>query len=185
MPNILYYSTNCEHCRSLLSNLSKNNYENTMYFSVDSRETINEKTYLILSDGSKVLLPVHVTQVPSLLIVDDKTNKNTLIIGNDILGFFEKDTNKTSEEPSSFELNINRSEIVSDNFSYFDTNSDDLMACGDGGLKQMHNYTGLEEIHKIITPPEEYTPNTIGNDEKTYEQLIQERENELNMINNT
>ena len=45
MPNILYYSTNCPHCRKLLSVLSKNKYENTMFFSVDNREMVNEKTF--------------------------------------------------------------------------------------------------------------------------------------------
>lgn len=184
MPNILYYSTNCSHCRKLLSVLSKNKYENTMFFSVDNREIVNEKTFLILSDGSRVLLPVHITQVPSLLIVDDKTNKNNLIVGNEILNFFEEkmeQTEKKIEDPASFELSGQRSEVVSDSFSFFDANSEEMMACGDGGLKQMHNYTALDEIHKITTPPEEYTPNTIGNDSKSYEKLIEERESELRM----
>ncbi len=179
MPNILYYSTNCSHCRKLLSVLSKNKYENTMFFSVDNREIVNEKTYLILSDGSRVLLPIHITKVPSLLIVDDKTNKNELILGNKILNFFEEKEPLEKEDPMSFALNGERNEIVSDSFSFLDTNSDEMMACGDGGLKQMHNYTALDEIHKITTPPEEYTPNTIGNDSKSYEKLLEERELEL------
>jgi len=155
-----------------------------MFFSVDNREMVNEKTFLILSDGSRVLLPVHITQVPSLLIVDDKTNKNNLIIGNKILNFFEEkmeQTEKKIEDPASFELSGQRSEVVSDSFSFFDTNSEEMMACGDGGLKQMHNYTALDEIHKITTPPEEYTPNTIGNDTKSYEKLLEERESEIRM----
>lgn len=179
MPNILYYSTNCTHCRKLLNILSKNKYENTMFFSVDNREIVNEKTYLILSDGSRVLLPIHVTQVPSLLIIDDKTNKNNLIIGKDILDFFEEKTEIIKEEPKSYELMGNKSEIISDNFSFFDSQSDELLACGDGGLKQMHNYSGLDEIHKISTPSEDYVPNTIGNDTKSYDDLIKQRELEL------
>ena len=179
MPNILYYSTNCEHCRKLLTILSKNKYENTMFFSVDNRETVNEKTYLILSDGSRVLLPVHITQVPSLLIIDDKTNKNNLMTGKEILSFFEEKTEKKDEEPISYELKGQTCEIASDTFSFLDMHSDELMACGNGGLKQMHNYTALDEIHKIITPPDDYTPNTIGNEPKTIERLLEEREQQL------
>ncbi len=179
MPNILYYSTNCEHCRKILNILSKNKYENTMFFSVDNREIVNDKTYLILSDGSRVLLPVHVTQVPSLLIIDDKTNKNNLLVGKAILEFFEENTEVVNEEPTSFELKGQISEIASDTFSFLDMDSDELMACGNGGLKQMHNYTALDEMHKIITPPDEYTPNTIGNETKTLEKLLEERELEI------
>ena len=179
MPNILYYSTNCEHCRELLTILSKNKYENTMFFSVDNREIVNEKTYLILSDGSRVLLPMHVTQVPSLLIIDDKTNKNVLMTGKQILSYFEEKPETKNEEPLSFELKEQTSKISSDTFSFLDMDSDELMACGNGGLKQMHNYTALDEIHKIITPPDEYTPNTIGNEAKTMDQLLEKRELEL------
>lgn len=180
MPNILYYSTNCEHCRKILSILSKNKYENTMFFSVDNREIVNDKTYLVLSDGSRVLLPVHVTQVPSLLIIDDKTQKNNLIIGKAILEFFEEKTQtKEQEEPTSFQLVNQASQIVSDTFSFLDMDSDELMACGNGGLKQMHNYTALDEMHKIMTPPEDYTPNTIGNETKSMEKLLEERELDL------
>ena len=180
MPNILYYSTNCEHCRKILSILSKNKYENTMFFPVDNREVVNEKTYLILSDGSRVLLPLHVSQVPSLLIIDDNTKKNNLIIGNAILNYFEDKTEmKEEEEPSSFELKGQTNHIASDTFSFLDMGSDELMACGDGGLKQMHNYTALDEIHKIVTPPDDYTPNTIGNEPKNMEKLMKDRELEL------
>ena len=76
MPNIIYYSSNCDNCLKLLNTIGNKKLENTLYFSVDSRETINNQTFLILENGSRVLLPINITKVPSLLLLDDKTNKN-------------------------------------------------------------------------------------------------------------
>ena len=84
-------------------------------------------------------------------------------------------------ELKPFVLGTKTGEIVSDSFSFLDTSADDLLANGNGGLKQLHNYTTLDEIHKIVTPPENYTPNTIGNDENNMDNLIKQRENEIKM----
>lgn len=184
MPNILYYSTNCPVCNNLLSDLAKDKYENMLFFSVDSREVVDNKTYLILSNGSRVLLPVHVTCVPSLLLIDDTTQKNTLITGKEILKYFGETTDKQKEEDielKPFVLGTKTGGIVSDSFSFLDTPADDLLANGNGGLKQLHNYTTLDEIHKIVTPPENYTPNTIGNDENNMDNLLKQRESEIKM----
>ena len=75
MPNILYYSRNCQNSQSLLAILNKSPPKDTMFFSVDSRENTPTGTYLILDNGSRVLLPVNVLQVPSLLVIDEMTKK--------------------------------------------------------------------------------------------------------------
>ena len=69
--------------------------------------------------------------------------------------------------------------VVSDTFSYLSTAADDLLAEGSGGLEQLHNYSTLDMIHKINTPPDNYTPNKISTDGKNLEDLQKEREYEL------
>lgn len=183
MPNILYYSSYCDNCQKLLSQLSKNKYKNTMFFSVDSRETANGQTFLILSNGSRVVLPVNVTQVPSLLIIDDNTKKNTLTIGNDIYKYFNINLDGTSKKKEVDDIMCYKlggsNQVPSDTFSFLETSSDDLLAEGNGGLQQLHNYSTLDYIHNIETPPDNYTPNTISHDEKNLDDLQKEREIEL------
>ena len=183
MPNILYYSSYCDNCQKLLSSLSKNKYENTMFFSVDSRETVNNQTYLILSNGSRVVLPVNVTQVPSLLIIDENTKKNTLTVGKDIYKYFnievDGSTSKKKEVDDVVAFELGGNQVPSDTFSYLETSSDDLLATGNGGLQQLHNYSTLDVIHNIETPPDNYTPNTISHDDRNLDDLKKERELEL------
>lgn len=204
MPNILYYSSYCENCQKLLAELAHVKHENTMFFSVDSRETINNVTYLILSNGSKVVLPPNVQQVPSLLLIDDNTKKHNLLVGPQIYEFFKISTKKTAansqeqltenpenpeideriNDPAAFHISGGPSnQVPSDTFSFIDTDADDLMASGNGGLQQLHNYSTLDYVHKITTPKEEYTPNTISNDSKSIDDIRKERESQMQTIN--
>ena len=209
MPNILYYSSYCENCQKLLAELAHVKHENTMFFSVDSRETINNVTYLILSNGSKVVLPPNVQQVPSLLMIDDNTKKHNLIVGSQIYEFFKINIKSTAsntsnanaqqeqltkngnpgmdepiDDPAVFHMSGGpSSQVPSDTFSFLDTHADDLMASGNGGLQQLHNYSTLDYVHTISTPKEEYTPNTISNDGKSIDDIKKERDSQLQTIN--
>ena len=53
-----------------------------------------------------------------------------------------------------------------------------MSAKGDGGLRQMHQYATLIMLIKY-KPPEDYEPNTIGNQGMTLEQIQQQRNAEL------
>ena len=53
-------------------------------------------------------------------------------------------------------------EFMSDQYCYLDLSADQLKAKGSGGLRQMHNYTTLDYVDKIETPPDEYVPDKIG-----------------------
>ena len=196
MPNIIYYSSNCDKCIKLLSAIGNKKLENTLYFSVDKRENVDNQTYLILENGSRVLLPLNITSVPSLLIIDENTNKNTLKKGNEIYSYLNinisnsnsnsniNNTNniKDEEDISCYSLNSKPEYIVSDTFSYIETSADDLLAEGDGGLSQLHNYSTLDAIHKIHTPKDNYLANTIGNDNKSIDDFKKDREAELRNI---
>ena len=52
---------------------------------------------------------------------------------------------------------------MSDHFSYLDQNSNSLAAKGDGGLRQMHNFSRLNDTLTIETPPEDYVSEKLGN----------------------
>ena len=81
-------------------------------------------------------------------------------------------------EPSSYELKSSYGNSVSsDNFSFWDMESNDLSAKGNGGIRQMHTYSGLIEDTKINTPEENYDSKKIG--EVSIEQLQSKRQNEL------
>ena len=185
MPNIIYYSSNCDNCIKLLNTIGNKKLENTLYFSVDTREIVNNQTFLILENGSRVLLPINITKVPSLLLIDDKTNKNIVKFGTEIYDYLNLNKQENVKEEvehediSAFTLGSKMDNVVSDTFSYLSTEADDLLAEGAGGLEQLHNYTTLDMIHKINTPPDNYTPNKISNDGKSLEDLQKQREYEL------
>lgn len=187
MPEILYYSTFCERCADLLNLLAHKKPPDVMYFSVDTREVVNNVTYLILSNGSRVVLPVTITKVPALLCMDEATNKNIVIFGKDLYTHFnvknpeDKSIDNNNVEVQSYRLTNGATFVTSDTFSFLNTDNSDLMAQGDGGLQQLHHYSALDAYHNINTPNEDYTPNTIGND-KSLEDFKKERDHDLRSI---
>ena len=60
-----------------------------------------------------------------------------------------------------------------------------MSAKGDGGLRQMHQYAALEFNDKIDTPPDNYEPNTIGNQGMSMEQIQLQRNSEIPQIERT
>ena len=79
-------------------------------------------------------------------------------------------------EPSAFALNAMGGGgfgVVSDNYSFLDQTADSLSAKGDGGLRQLHQYATVEMRDNIDTPPDNYTPDKVG--DVSMEQLQQQR----------
>ena len=68
---------------------------------------------------------------------------------------------------------MNSSGVSSDNYSFLDQSIDALSAKGDGGLRQLRNNVRLEYTDNIETPPDDYTPNKVG--EVSLDKLQQER----------
>jgi hypothetical protein len=130
-----------------------------------------------------VLLPPQIDRVPSLLLI----NNNQIIYGDDIYNYLkpeEKVINNISTnfqgEPECFSFgnsNASTLNVVSDNFSFLDQKSDSMLAKGDGGMRQLYNYATINNNDSIETPPDTYSPDTIGN--VSLEKLQEER-NKLN-----
>ena len=79
-------------------------------------------------------------------------------------------------EPSAYALHNNlMGGVLSDNYSFLDQTNDSLSAKGDGGLRQMYNYATISQMDSIATPPETYSPDTIGN--ISIEKLQEQRNN--------
>jgi hypothetical protein len=151
MSCILYYSKYCEVSKKYLQILSKSNIQNDIHFiCIDKRvKDANNKTYIILENGQKIILPENVTKVPALLLLNQGYQ---VLYGDKILEFLKprqevevRQATQNNMEPMAFSLGGGGgfSDIVSDQYSYLDQDAHDLSAEGNGGMRQMHNYVDL------------------------------------------
>lgn len=150
MSSILYYSKYCEVCKKYLQILSKMNVQNDTHFiCIDKRIKENNKTYIVLENGQKIILPDNVTKVPALLLL---TKGYQVLYGEQILSNFKprqevavRQATQNNMEPMAFSFGGGGGfgDIVSDQYSFLDQNEEDLKATGNGGMRQMHNYVDL------------------------------------------
>lgn len=197
MSSILYYSNFCEHSKKLLQGISKTQLNKDIHFiCIDQRVKENNKTFIVLQNGQKIVLPENITRVPALLLL----NKNyEVLYGEAINQYFKpKQESQVMEatynnlEPMAFSIESGGfGAIVSDNYSFLDMNSEELEAKGDGGLRQMHNYVDLSyESSRIQTLEDDADPKGSNKIPQglTIEQLQKQREDEFQKIypkNNT
>lgn len=175
MKELLYFSNYCENSKKLLSILSKSSISKGIDFiCVDKRSKNADGTFsIILTNGFKVDLPPTITKVPALLLPN---HGYQVLFGDQIYQHLqpkEKQTmmqaTRNQGEPESFALGAGNYGISSDNFCYLDIASDDLMAKGSGGMRQMHNYVTVDNKGlSIETPPDDYTPDKVSHTD--YEQ---------------
>lgn len=167
MSKILYYSNYCENSKKLLSTVVKSNIKNDIHFiCIDKRVQRNNKTYVVLENNNEIVLPNTITCVPSILIINENYR---VITGDDIYKLINpiiENSNKTVcnnvGEPSAYMLSNNFDNVCSDNYSFLDQNTDELSTKGNGGLRQMHNYASIDFLENINTPPDEYSPDKVG-----------------------
>ena len=184
MSSILYYSNFCENSKKILSILSKSEVKNNVHFiCIDKRIQKNNKIYVILDNYQEILLPNNITSVPSLLSIKDNYK---VIVGENILNYLNPVINNMQnnmqnniiDEPVSFSINSTpMSGIVSDVYSFLDQSTDELSAKGEGGLRQLYNYSTINRVDRIETPPDDYIPDKIG------EVNIKNIESERNQLN--
>jgi len=194
MSSILYYSNFCEHSKKLLQTLSKTQVNKDIHFiCIDKRiKDQDGKIYIILENGQRIVMPENVTKVPALLLLNQNYN---VLYGDDIYSYLKpkqevvmKQATMNNMEPMAFSLGGNSfGGIVSDNYSFLDMDADALNAKGNGGLRQMHNYYGLNSDDKIETPSDDFSyKQSKTQDNMTIEQLQSQREQEIKaLIGNT
>jgi len=150
MSSIFYYSKYCETSKKYLQVLSKTNVQKDIHFiCIDKRtkDAANNKTYIVLDNGEKIILPENVTHVPALLLLNQAYN---VLFGDQILNYLKpqqevevKKATYNNMEPMAFSFGGGFSSVVSDQYSFLDQAPEELEAKGNGGLRQLHNYADL------------------------------------------
>jgi hypothetical protein len=149
MSCILYYSKYCEVSKKYIQILSKSNIQKDIHFiCIDKRvKDANNKTYIILENGQKIILPENVSRVPALLLL---TQGYQVLYGEQILQHLKpqqqvevRQATQNNMEPLAFSFGSGFNNIVSDQYSFLDQAPEDLEAKGNGGMRQMHNYVDL------------------------------------------
>jgi hypothetical protein len=192
MSSILYYSNFCEHCKTLLKNLAKSNAREQLHFiCIDNRRQEGQKTYIMMENGSELVMPPQIKMVPALLLLTDDFS---VVYGEDIYNHLKPQETKTNQvatqnnlEPLAFSLGSYSTSmygIVSDQFSFIDMPSEELKAQGSGGMRQMHNYLPIEfQQQGPIYTPDEASSGSVQNvkisSDMTIEKIRQSREQEL------
>ena len=184
MSSILYYSNYCENCKGLLQTISKwPGVQTDMHFlNIDKRtKKSNGATYIILENGQEILLPPTITKVPALLLLNQGHH---VLFGKDINKHLEpqqivqrKTATHNNGEPLAFSISGSLYGVASDNYSFLDQDADSLAAKCDGGMRQQHHYATLDYDSNIDTPPDTYSPDTIGS--VSMEQLQQKRNSDV------
>ena len=190
MSSILYYSNFCEHSKKLIQTISKANISKDIHFiCIDKRtKDTNNKVYIILENGQKIIMPENVSRVPALLLL----NQNYQVLyGESIVQHLKpkqealiKKATQNNLEPMAFGFGGSFGNVTSDQYSFLDMDSDSLSAKGNGGTRQMHNYVDLNYSDNISTPEDEQDYKSAGkiSGDLTVEQLLQQREQDLQKL---
>ena len=189
MSSILYYSNFCDHSKKLLQTLSKAGIHKDIHFiCIDKRtKDADNKLYILLENGQKIIMPENITRVPALLLLNNNYN---VLYGEAILQHLKpkqemavKQATMNNIEPMAFSFGGSGGySVASDQYSFLDMNADEMSAKGNGGLRQMHNYVDLNYIDKISAPSENEGHKKGANklpEGLTVEQLQQQREQEF------
>lgn len=169
MSSVLYFSNHCDNCKQLLQFLSRSPQAKDIYFvCVDKRVKQNDgSTHIILPNGSALLLPPNITRVPALLLLN---KGNHVLFGSDITNFlrpaeiaYDNLATMGNGEPIAYAFGSGSSGwgVESDSYSFVDQDPESLLATGNGGLRQMHNYVTPDFVGEIETPPDNYAPDKV------------------------
>ena len=163
MDFIFYYSNYCKHSKEVIQFLTKNGLIDKMNCICIDKRYRDPKTgtmNILMENGRTVILPVNVTNVPSLLQIK---NNFTVLVGEDIIKHFQPKVQSQMEiatgfqhEPSHFSFH-DAGSVVSEKYTYYNMTSDELSAKGYGKNRQMHNYLDANHNPTMLNlPPETY-----------------------------
>jgi hypothetical protein len=184
--DILYYSNYCTHSQNIIRYLAKNDLRNKISFiCIDkrTRDPKNNQLYVILENGTRVILPPNVHSVPALLLVRENYK---VVLGDDIIKHYEPYTEelktvatKQNGEPMAFSLSGASAPVVSEQYTLYSLTPEELSSKGNGGRRQLHNYVSAsQDVIMIQTPPDNYRPDKLANN-VTVESLQTQRNEEL------
>lgn len=188
MNNILFYSNYCENSKKVLTELTKTQMKEELYYiCIDKRtKRSNGAIYIILENGQEIMMPKAVTAVPCLLLLNEG---HKTIMGDEIVHYFQPKQDQLNNvatlnngEPLAFSFGSLNTGVSSDSFSFWDMSSDDLSAKGEGGVRQMYNYATPEYANEINTPEDKAVANTIGKEGMTMDKIMAQRNEEVDKL---
>ena len=197
MSSIVYYSNFCEHSKKLLQVLGKSQLTKEVHFiCIDKRiKEADGNTYIVLENGQKIIMPNVINQVPALMLIADNFR---VLYGDNIYEHLKpkalqqqqqqqqpqeirsqsmQPMTSTEFEPECFSFGGSSSSVVSDQYSFIES---DTSAKGDGGMNQLHKYVTIDYADSISSVPkdEPLSSNKIPRD-LTIEQLEAKRKQEI------
>jgi hypothetical protein len=148
MSCILYYSNYCEVCKKYLKLISNAGFQKDIHFiCIDKRVEKDGKTFIVLENGQRIVLPSNINRVPALLLL---LKGYKVLFGEQILEHLQpmsisevKVATQNNMEPTAFTFDSMSSS--SDNFSFITENPQDLKISNEG-MKQMKNYATINDI---------------------------------------
>jgi hypothetical protein len=173
--DILYYSNYCKHSQNILSQLSRVDLNDKISFICIDKRAHDPKTnqiFILLENGKRIIMPPNIHSVPALLLLKENYR---VVYGdeimqkykNEILSQHETATKQYGGEPMGFHLGdftTKTSNIVSEQYTYYDMSPEELSAKGKGGMRQLYNYVpATQETFIIQTPPDTYRPDKLAN----------------------
>jgi hypothetical protein len=186
--DILYYSNYCKHSQNIIQQLAKNDLrEKISFICIDkrARDPKNNQIYVVLENGTKVVMPPNIHSVPALLLVRQKYR---VLYGDEIMGYFEpyiqekqEAANQNQGEPLAFSIAScsMSSNITSEQYTLYSMTPEELSSKGSGGRRQLHNYVSAnQDVLMIQTPPDNYRPDKLSQS-VTVDSLQQQRNSEV------
>jgi hypothetical protein len=184
--HLLFFSNYCEHSKELLAKLKQKNVLDKVHLvCIDNRFVKNNITYVYIDSTQTMPLPPMITCVPTMCILPNYE----VLKGTEIMDYFVPITtnigdarNELNVEPNAFSIESETNGLFgvsSDNFSFWDTASEDLTAQGNAGTRQMYNYASIRENNQeeqIYTPVEEESGDKLS---MNLEQIQQQRNSEI------
>ena len=169
MTSVLYYSNLCGNCKEVIRLLSSHEKKSDIHFvCIDKRKVLNGETYIVLNDNKTTIrMPSSIERVPSLLLLNDQ---HRVLVGGQILEYVDpniifRDNTPSqdviTQEPECFNTMDKWGDVSSDTYSFWDQTSDDLLAEGNGGMRQNKYFCGLDDMSRIYTPEDTYEPDKV------------------------
>jgi hypothetical protein len=173
---ICYYSNFCEPSKKLLQLLAKTKLNQEIHFiCIDKRFKSPQGDIIVEVGAQQVKLPAIVNKVPALYLIGN----NKALFEDDIYRYLapKEEAITHKETAGNMEPECYQMSSMSDAFSFWDQNADELSTKGSGGLRQIHNFVSVDQNFAITTPEENYKADKIGNNgSKSLEEYKAERD---------
>ena len=184
--DILYYSNYCKHSKKILQFFVNNNLTDKLNFICLDKRKQDPNTgqiYIILENGTQILLPPNVHSVPALLLV--KQNYG-VVLGDDIMARFQEKIQKQNNdatlgngEPVGVALDSVRiGTVVSEQYTPYGATPEELSTKSKSSRSLYYYVSANGDGFSINTPPDTYRPDKVS-ESVTVDTLQQMRNEEI------